>query len=48
MYPVALRVAGVLAMVTMDKFVQMVTTAVDTEYFQLNKENARAMQGIMA
>lgn len=44
----ALRAAGVLAVDTMDKFVQMVTSAVDMEYFQLNKENARAMQGIMA
>lgn len=44
----ALRGAGVLAVDTMDKFVQMDTTAVDMEYFQLNKENARAMQDIMA
>lgn len=42
------RVAGVLATDTMDKFVQTVTTAVDTEHFQLNKEIARAMQDIMA
>ena len=39
--------AGVLAMDTMDKFVQVVTTAVETEYCQPNKEHARAMQGIM-
>jgi len=48
MYPVALMVAGVLATDTMDKFVQMVTTAVDTEHFHLNKEIARVMQDIMA
>lgn len=39
----ALRVAGVLAADTMDKFVQVVTTAVDMEHFQLNKEVVRAM-----
>lgn len=48
MCPVEIRVAGVLAAETLDKFVQTVITAVDTEYFQLNKENARAMQDIMA
>lgn len=35
--------AGVLAADTMDKFVQVVTTAVDMEHFQLNKGVARAM-----
>ena len=40
-------VAEVLATDTMDKFVQMVTTAVDTEHFQRNKEIARAMRDIM-
>lgn len=39
--------AGVLAAEILDKFVQMVITAVDTEYFQLNEENARVMQDIM-
>lgn len=39
----ALRVAAMLAADTMDKFVQVATTAVDMEHFQLNKEVVRAM-----
>ena len=40
--------AVVLATDTMDKFVHTVTTVVDMEHFQLNKEIARVMKDIMA